>query len=663
MFSTKEALMTALPTPKRFGPLPAVFCLLFLVCTVPTAMAAPTADADDGTNSTSENAAPVKLPPVTVVASPIIDGNKLDRFGATTTVVTKDQIEALNAVDLPSALVRVPGVTISRYNHVGSFGGGEGGAVFIRGQGSSRPGSEIKTFVDDVPMYMGPWNHPLMDLLPVNAADAIEVVKGAQPQRYGNALSAVNLVPKRHHGDDFTTIAKGSAGSYGTFGESLEHGGSVGDFDYYLGEGYIRSDGHRPNSFGSKLGYFANLGYALNKAWEARLVALGVTNRSKDPGPDIPGGQSEGSYGTNAQLVALTLEHDYEYLDGSIKFYVNTGEGNWKDQIGNDDDNFNDFTFYGMRLKETVHPWTGMDLTLGLDQEWLHSEVRYTYDDGSPDKTINPPDFSLTQPYVSLSQMVGDKTGFYAIPSAGVRFYDHNKFESDSAPFGGLILGYKNTQAHAALSRGVVYPGHDVVVLGWNDWEDLEAETTDHFEAGLSHDFEGMVKLEAVYFEDHGRNRYVFSFPGPVWYNTGTYEIKGWEFTANVTPTDDLSLFAGLTLQDVEEPEDLPYAPDTTISAGFNWRFLERFTLNMDGQYVDKMYVLKQARMATAGNTQMVTSHFVMGGRLSWEFQCSFADSGELFLAVENLLDESYEYKPDYPMPGRNFTVGLKLTF
>ena len=48
----------------------------------------------------------------------------------------------------------------------GSEGGGdEGGAVYVRGLGASRPGSEIKTYVDGIPFYMGVWNHALLDLL------------------------------------------------------------------------------------------------------------------------------------------------------------------------------------------------------------------------------------------------------------------------------------------------------------------------------------------------------------------------------------------------------------------------------------------------------------------------------------------------------------------
>lgn len=132
---------------------------------------------------------------VQVVASPVIQGNVLDRYAAQKTTVSEEQINDLNAQDLASALRRTPGVNISRYNMVGSFGGGEGGAVFIRGQGSSRPGAEIKTLVDGVPMYMSVWNHPLLDLMSIDPAHMIEVYKSPQPQNFGNAFAIVNILP------------------------------------------------------------------------------------------------------------------------------------------------------------------------------------------------------------------------------------------------------------------------------------------------------------------------------------------------------------------------------------------------------------------------------------------------------------------------------------
>jgi len=65
----------------------------------------------------------LKVEAVEVVASPIIEGNQVTDYASQVTIVTDKQIDGLNALDLPSALRRAPGVNISRYNLVGSYGG------------------------------------------------------------------------------------------------------------------------------------------------------------------------------------------------------------------------------------------------------------------------------------------------------------------------------------------------------------------------------------------------------------------------------------------------------------------------------------------------------------------------------------------------------------
>jgi outer membrane receptor for monomeric catechols len=110
-----------------------------VVCLILLAFFHAAAMADD------EESPVTRLEDIAVVASPIIEGNETDRYAGQKTTVTEVQMEDLNAQDLSTALRRSPGVNISRYNMVGSFGGATGGAVFIRGMGSSRPGAEIKT--------------------------------------------------------------------------------------------------------------------------------------------------------------------------------------------------------------------------------------------------------------------------------------------------------------------------------------------------------------------------------------------------------------------------------------------------------------------------------------------------------------------------------------
>ena len=166
------------------------------------------------------------LEDMTVTDRPIIQGNQTDAFGSVKTVITQDQLDELNAGDLETALKLTPGISMSRFNPVGSFGGAEGGGVFIRGMGASRPGAEIKMLMDGVPMFMSVWNHPLLDLMSIDATDTLEVYKSPQPQYFGNAVGVVNIVPKRMTKDGFLTRAELAYGSYDTYVAKAEHGGN-----------------------------------------------------------------------------------------------------------------------------------------------------------------------------------------------------------------------------------------------------------------------------------------------------------------------------------------------------------------------------------------------------------------------------------------------------
>ena len=104
--------------------------------------------------ASAEAATDVFAPKVPVTSKPILEEIVVDEYSSVSAVTTEDQLRDQNALDLASALRRTPGIEISRYNPVGGFGGDQGGAVFIRGMGVSRPGSEIKTYIDGIPFYI-----------------------------------------------------------------------------------------------------------------------------------------------------------------------------------------------------------------------------------------------------------------------------------------------------------------------------------------------------------------------------------------------------------------------------------------------------------------------------------------------------------------------------
>jgi iron complex outermembrane receptor protein len=616
----------------------------------------------------------MELEEVLVQASPIIEGNVVDDFGSVTTVISQDQMERLNAQDLGTALRKTPGVSISRYNPIGSFGGGEGGGVFIRGMGSSRPGAEIKTFVDGVPMYMSVWNHPLLDLMSIDAAQSIEVFKGPQPQKFGNAFSAINLVPKKHKEEGSHTRLKLAGGSYSTLINTVEHGTRRGRWDYYVGGGYRTSDGHRDDADGTLKDIYGRIGYQLADNWDVSMFTLLSDNEASDPGArGAPESAKEGDYETQAFLTSLTLSHAYDWGQGSLKLYQNQGEGDWLNQptstLGVREDLFNNFQFYGLKANEEFTLWPGGSIRLGLDWEVAAGDWDKKFSDGKKEDWEGP-DLTTVSPYAGVSQLLGQRSGLYFIPSAGARYTDHSEFNAEWAPHAGLVLGYKDTELHANYSRGVVYPGLDVIVFSetvipplGQSWKDLDPETIDHYELGIEHRFCPFAQADITFFYDDGRDRYVFTTPpaGFAYQNIEDFEIRGIETTLQLDPTQNLSIFAGLTWLDTD-PSDLPYAPDVSISSGVNWSFLDQFTVSLDSQYLDSMTVTSQARKAGAENTSKVDSYFLLNGKLSYGFALEHSGlEGELFVAGENLTDTDYEYLPDYPMPGINGMLGISL--
>lgn len=561
-------------------------CLLLLGGSIPGCYAATAAAAETsggeveqkkepGRTESKEKASDSshKMEEVVVVATPVVEGNTVNRLGSEVTTVTEQQIDDLNAQDLQSALRMTPGVVISRHNPIGSFGGGEGGAIFIRGMGISRPGAEIQIAVDGIPKFVSVWTHPLMDLFSVDNIDKIEVYKGAQPVLFGNmAFAAVDITTKRKLEPGFKTSLEGAYGSFNTWVEVAEHGGKVDKFDYYVIQSFRSSNGHRENADGYLQNYFGRVGYQLSENWNVNGLFISTNNSADDPGSYDGSIKPDGTFKTNDYFSIATISNEFARAHGYIKVYSENGNIDWVDQYNettkaNDEDTLTDYDNYGMRAREVFNLWEGGELMAGGDLDFISGEVDITSPSSKPlhfDRTT----WVIMQPYLSANHMFGAKDGFYAIPSAGARFFSHSEFSTKAGPQAGFIFGYKQTEGHVSYARGINYPGiyvkanSELFQPGDNKWEELSAEVVDHFEVGLSHQFNPMLKVDTTFFYDDGQDRIVVvtrPYP-PTWTNIGKFRNRGVEATFTVTPFNDLALFAGATYLD-SDPSDLPYSP------------------------------------------------------------------------------------------------------
>jgi iron complex outermembrane recepter protein len=601
---------------------------------------------------------------ILVLSNPIIEENVSDTYGSLTTTISDEQIRDLNAVDLAAASRRTPGVTISRFNPVGSFGGGEGGAVYIRGLGASRPGSEIKTYIDGVPFYMGIWNHPLLDLLPVNGMERIDILKGPQPQTVGNTFGAFNLSPRRAHEQGSDANFRLSYGSFDTLVQTADLTGRSGNVEYGLAQGYAESDGHRELADGRLFNLMGSLGVQLGENWSIDGFALHVDNSASDPGQAGLPATRTGRYDTQGTIGAITLRHDHENLAGSLKIYRSEGDGNALDQPGLDGDTFTTFELFGVKWREQVRAWQGGEVTLGLDFDRIDGDVRFARINPAPAATFSGTAQEILSPFAAIAQEFAIGSGWSITPSAGLRVYDHNIFGGDTAPHAGLLVRGGDLSLRANYARGVNYPGLDAEVLSalipalGQSWRNLDAETQDHFELGLNY-ASGGTTIDLAAFHDHLQNRYVFAFPpsvsAPSFINLGDYSIKGLEASIQQRILANWNGFVGVTLLD-PSVATLPYAPELAITVGStavlgNWR------LSLDAQYQAEMFVLQAARDGSS-NTASVDDFVVMNARVAYALGSSRT---EVFMAVENLFDQTYEYRPGYPMPGASIQIGLNL--
>jgi len=611
----------------------------------------------------------VELPEIQVVAPPIVQSTETDKYGQQKTNVDEKQIENLNAGDLSSALRRTPGVTISRYNMVGAFGGADGGAVYIRGMGSGRPGAEISIMFDGVPKANSVWTHPLLDTVSTDVAERIVVYKSPQPAFYGNmSHGVINLVPKSMSREGKIYRIKAGGGTYGTWFESTEAGLKQGPWDVYFVQSVRESEGHRDNASGRVETYYMGAGYDVTGNVSIDLRAIHTEGTADDPGDERFPPPDRNTFNTTDDTLTLTLSDRLSWGEGYIKGFVDRGYINWQQPTS---DTNTPWQNYGLRARHTFR-YESLEVMGGVDGTFYGSEV--IIKDVSTQKRTASMDWEiwhLWEPYAAVSYTIGDKDSFYIIPSYAYRRHQHSEFDNTESQQYGVVAGYQGYEVHANYASGYNYPGqyvrayYQAIFSAFypddEGYKDLDVEKIDHWEVGVSADLFDKGSLHVTYFVEEGDNKYFLNFPPPPPLrvtNTGEFRLSGVDVSADYAPVDMAVIYLGYTKIWEEEPDKVPRAPETTFSAGLNLVPVREITINVDYEYVSEQYV---GNIRSDG-VQRIDAYDLVNARVAYGTQKNNVGS-EVFVAAKNLGDTEYEYLPHYPMPGTTWMGGVKISF
>jgi vitamin B12 transporter len=245
---------------------------------------------------------------VTAQAEPLPE----QQTSAPVSTITREEIDARQAVTLPDVLQYSTGISMART-------GAEGGtaSLFLNGGNSNF----TKVLVDGAPINP-PGGAVDFSSLTLDNVDKIEIVRGAESAIYGtDAVSGVIQV-FTHRGEtrtpEITVFAEGGGFSSARGGGQLS--GLIGAFDYSAAASYLTTDGQGPNDSFVNRTLSVNFGYRFSPSNQLRLTIRNNTSNAGIPGQTL------------FEPANLDQTYDQKIFSADARWTFSTGR-HWRHEI------------------------------------------------------------------------------------------------------------------------------------------------------------------------------------------------------------------------------------------------------------------------------------------------------------------------------------------
>ena len=164
----------------------------------------------------------ITLPCATFAATAMLDEvvvtatrttQSADATLSSVSVITRSDIEKLQAQSLPDVLRGVAGLTLSN-----NGGAGKATSVFLRGTNADH----VLVLVDGIKIGSATTGTAAFEQIPLAQIERIEIVRGPRASLYGSeAIGGVIQIFTRQGGGAFTPTARFTTGSYGTYNSTV----------------------------------------------------------------------------------------------------------------------------------------------------------------------------------------------------------------------------------------------------------------------------------------------------------------------------------------------------------------------------------------------------------------------------------------------------------
>ena len=641
---------------------------------------------------------------VTAEAEPL----QIQQTTASTTVITREEIDARQSILLLDALVYVPGISIGRT-------GPEGGtaSVFLNGGNSSY----TKILVDGTPVNE-PGSAVDFSNFTLDNIDKVEVVRGAESAIYGtDAVSGVIQVITHRGTTRIPEVSLfGEGGTFDTGRGGAQASGLLGRFDYSGAASYFAGDGpENENNFLNRT-ISGNFGYRLGEDNQLRLSLRNTTSNAQTPGQVLLEPPSPDSH------------TDYHFFSSNARWDFATGE-HWHHQLMGAESYSRQFSANPIQSFYATDPLVGCPQTNPAAVataefcDFTDPGSRYQYNRASinAQSSYLLPNFAGTGgyqyevenayiPFLAAGHVRRNNQGGFldfryaphprASISFGARAEANGNFGTRVVPRVGaslmLLQGrgfWGETRFRVFYGEGIKEPRFDQLYNDqFGDFGNpaLKPESSKTWSTGIEQKlWDNRVTLNGEYFSDRFYNIISFAFCSPLlppatgntcgvmipgappsfgyYFNTDRARARGVNVSAQAKLTRWLMATGSYTYDDSRvlaapnafDPSEVPGnhlvrrpVNSGTLSAMAGWR---RWNVTLSsyftGQRTDSDFLgLGLTRTAGYARFDLAGSYSIGRGVTA-------------YVRAANLFDKSYQDALGYPALGREVRVGMKYRF
>lgn len=585
------------------------------------------------------------------------------------TVIDRQTLKNRAASTLSEIMRDVPGFSVSQVGVLGS-------QTQIRVRGSEA--NHLLVIIDGVEAN-DPSQSDEFSWGTMSAADIerIEIIRGPQSSIRGSDAVAgvVNIITRRADRSGFGVHA--DVGSWSTRNTGFNAGYQRDGFDFRLGANHVKSDGANIARQGQEDDGYKNTtfnlttGLKMSDQFNMSLAARQSDGTNQfDADADFDGIVEDQDRQSDFKNTTLRLEGNYSSADG-----------NWQHKVAisrakNDNTAFADGVM-GNRTASTKDQYqfignmilAGGDQTLSLlaereEEDWMQrGEISWGIYDPNQDRERDTD--SLAIEYRTFL------TETLTLAASG-RYDDNSEFDSAKtyrveavyqlsdqtrlrSVFGTAVKNPTFTERYGFYTNFIGNP--DLVPEESQSWEigiDQTLKGSDFtvsltvFEADLTNEIDGFVYDPATfaYTSDN---------------MTSDSERNGVEISAMGNITDSLGLTAAYTYTDSSDPDGTREVrrPRHTASANLAWQVRSNLQLNTNIQFTGDQTDVYFPPFPEPSQVVVMDSHTLVNLTLNYQASKDL----DLYLKVENALDEEYEEVFGYQTLGRGTTIGMRYDF